>query len=308
MNLFRHFPLNKGNEMSLSARSIVVLLIATILFIPIYGKVVSLTEEQPLEEKLGYLPQKEIMKVGALDHKALLSEWLFFKTIVYYGGMLEDGKNEKRNTEYDNIYRFLDTATFMDPYNIDAYYFAQAVLTWEHGKVRETNLLLERGLQYRKWDFYLPFFLGFNNFYFLKDYKAASQYMKQVALLTRNSLAANLAARYFYESDETEIAITFLKFMIDKTWDENIRKTLALRLKALEGIDFLAEGEKRFRRLYHRRPRDIEEMARKGIIDRLPVDPYGGKFYIDKKGKIRTTSDFVQRGMSGNRNKDGKSE
>lgn len=295
--------------MSIPLRIVSVVIISAILIVPVYGKVISFVEKRSVEEKLGYLPQKEIMKVAALDHRSMISEWLFFKVIVYYGGKLEaEDPSQMKDVEYPNMYGFLDTATYLDPYNIDAYYFAQAVFTWGRGEIREVNQLLQRGLQYRTWDYYLPFFLGFNNFYFLKDYKAASVYMKQVALLTGNTLAANLAARYLYESEETESAISFLNFMIDKTWNPKLRNLLETRLKALEAIALLEKGMKRFYGLYHRKPVSIDELAHKGIIDKLPEDPYGGRFYIDEKGKIRTTSEFVLRGARGDRNKDRKSK
>jgi hypothetical protein len=287
-----------------SLRIFAVVTISAILFVPVYGKVASFVEKRSTEERLGYLPGKELMKVAALDHKPMVSEWLFFKAIVYYGGKVDIEDVNKRNIDYANIFRFIDTSTYLDPYNIDSYYFAQAIFTWELGRVKEVNQLLQRGLRYRTWDYYLPFFLGFNNFYFLKDYRAASLYMKQVALLTGNVLAANLAARFSYESDETDTAISFLKFMIEKTWNEKLRKLLERRLKAMEAVSLLEKGTERFESLYHKEPLSIEELVSKGIINRLPVDPYGGNFYIDKKGKIRTTSEFVLRGGHGTSDKD----
>lgn len=295
--------------MSTSLRIVAAVIISAILFVPVYGKVVSFVEKRSTEERLGYVPGKELMKVAALDHKPMMSEWLFFKAIIYYGGKIETASvTKKPHIEYANIYRFLDIATYLDPYNIDAYYFAQAIFTWELGQVREVNRLLQRGLRYRTWDYYLPFFLGFNNFYFLKDYRAASQYMKQVALLTDNTLATNLAARFLYESDETNVAISFLKFMIKKTWNEKLRKLLETRLKAMEAISLLEKGIEKFKGLYHKEPLSMEELVSKGIINRLPEDPYGGNFYIDKKGKIRTTSEFVLRGKRGTSNKNREAE
>jgi len=30
-----------------------------------------------------------------------------------------------------------------------------------------------------------------------------------------------------------------------------------------------------------------------GILKGIPPDPYGGKFYLDKSGRVRTTSEFA---------------
>lgn len=275
-------------------RIIIAIFVSLILLISVYGRLIYYISGKPIEEKLGYLPKKEVMKIAAMGHKSLISEWLFFKVIVYFGGMVDPERPLlKKNIEYLDMYKFLDASTYIDPYNIDSYYFAQATFTWELGRIKEVNYLLERGLKYRTWDFYLPFFLGFNNFYFLKDYKQASQYMEQAAKIRGEPLLANLAARFFYESNETEVAISFLKVMIEKTWNPKVRQPLEIRLKALEAVAFLEEGVTNFESSYHRKPESIEDMINNRIIDKMPEDPYGGRFYIDEKGKVRTTSKFA---------------
>ncbi len=286
---------------------IAVLCLSLILLVPIYGQVIARISGKSFEEKLGYIPQKEIMRVSAMDYKALIGEWLFFKVVVYYGGRTETEKNlTKKNIEYANMYKFLDTSTYVDPYNMDSYYFAQAIFTWELGRIQEVNSLLERGLRYRTWDFYLPFFIGFNNFYFLKDYKQASHYMEQAATLSRQPLLTNLAARFFYEANETEVAIGFLKVMIEKTWNLKVRESLERRLKGLEGIDFLERAMKQFQERYHRKPDNIGEMVDCRVIAGVPEDPYGGRYYIDENGRVRTTSKFVYGNRSHYSDKDRK--
>ncbi|MEW6067187.1 MAG: hypothetical protein AB1610_02660 [Nitrospirota bacterium] len=288
---------------------IAITFFSLIMLIAVYGQIISHISKKPIEEKLGYLPQKEVMKIAAMGHRALISEWLFFKVIVYYGGRFEtDNPLIKKNIEYYNMYRFLDASTYINPYNIDSYYFAEAIFTWELGRIKEVNYLLERGLKYRTWDFYLPFFLSFNHFYFLKDYKQASKYMEQTARITGNLLHANLAARFLYESDETGVAISFLKLIIENTWNLKVKQTLEIRLKTLEAVYSLEKGMKRFEEIYRHKPKDIKEMIDNGIINKIPEDPYGGRFYIDDKGKIRTTSKFAFGVKDGHSNKDRKPE
>ncbi len=259
------------------------------------------------EEKLGYLPQKELLKVTALDHRALMSEWLFFKVLIYYGGKIIDKAPDKeRNIEYSGMFRFLDASTYIDPYNIDSYYIAQAVFAWELGRIRDVNFLLERGAMHRTWDYNLSFFLGFNNYYFLKDYKSAAMYMEQAARISRFPLAINLTARFLHESNETATAILFLRFMIEKTWNEKVKHILETRLKALEAIHLLEKGIKIFESRYHKSPLTIGELVDKGIIDSLPEDPYGGVFYIGRQGRIESTSRFTFRYGHESGNKDRK--
>lgn len=273
-----------------------ILCISLILYFPLYGEVTKYLQARDVEEKMGYIPEKEVLKVVSLNYRHLFSEWLFLKTIVYYGGRLEKAaKGEKVKIEYLNTYRFMDASTYLDPYNMDSYYFSQAIFPWE-GFVKETNHLLERGLLYRTWDFYIPFFLAFNNFYFLKDYRNASHYMSIAARLKKEPLLINLAARFLYESNNTEVAIAFLREMIESTWNEKAKKILRKRLRALEAVDYINKAVKRFEEAYNRKPSHLRELLDRKIIDHIPADPYGGEFYIDREGRIKTTSMFVHKG------------
>jgi len=76
------------------------------------------------------------------------------------------------------MYNTLVTAVKLDPYNMDAYYFAQSAFTWEVGRVKEVNSVLEYGMKYRTW-IGSCFFVGFNEAYFLKNYAKAANICKR---------------------------------------------------------------------------------------------------------------------------------
>ncbi len=249
-------------------------------------------EQRRLEEKLGYLPRKEVLKVMGLDHRGLLGQYIFFKAMTYYGGKIDPFLGSK-GIEYYNMYRFIDAATYLDPYNIDAYYFTEAVFTWGIGRIRETNRILQRGLHYRYWDPMLPFFIGFNYFYFLKDYERGARYIQKVAEMQKSSFYTSLASRLLYEANRTDLAIDFLQEMVKEITKENLRRPLLKRLEALKMVKKIEDAMEEFQRRFGRRPHSIEEMVTTGILDQVPQDPYGGRFYIDNSGKVRSTSRFA---------------
>jgi len=272
----------------------VCLLLAIVLLIPVESKLAGFMSFRSAEEKLGYIPSRDILKIAVLDHRPLFGDWLSFKVITYYGGKIDPELGRgARGIEFPNMYRFMDAATYLDPYNIDAYYFTEAVFTWELGRIREVNRILERGLQYRTWDFYIPFFLGFNHFYFLKDYTGASRYMKIASEISKNPLFVNLTARFLYESEETPLAIAFLKTMKEEIHNEAMKREIEIRLKALEAIEYLEKGVWEFRKRFNKTPLSLEEVIQAGIIEKIPPDPYGGRFFIDQNGKVRTTSNLA---------------
>lgn len=271
------------------------ILLSALLLIPLQKAINKDISGRTIQEKLGYIPSRQAMKILSLDHKPLAGDWLFFKVMTYYGGKIDPSfrGSGKVEIEFPNMYRFLDVVTELDPYNIDAYYFTEAVFTWGIGRIKEVNRILEKGLRYRKWDFYIPFFLGFNYFYFLKDYENASRYLKITAEITKNPFYVSLASRMIYEAQRTELAIAFLKGMIEETWNEAVKKTLMMRLKAFEGVLTIERAIEDFEQRFGRRAVDINDLVKTGLLKEIPKDPYGGIFYIDKEGRVRSTSNFA---------------
>ena len=237
-------------------------------------------------EPLLYLPPEEILQIVSLDYKNLVSELLFFRAIVYFGDRLET----RIMPNWHWIHKALDASTYLDPYNIDSYYFAEAVLAWDAKMPKEANTLLERGAKFRNWDWYIPFFMGFNSFYFLKDNKEAAKWFSEAAKI--NKEVAPIAAKFYYKINETAFAIAFLKQMYEDAQNENVKRSIAIRLDALEKIVSLEKAVNQYKDKFNKLPEKIEELIAEKIIDKLPHDPYGGVFYLDKDGYIKTTSNL----------------
>lgn len=251
-------------------------------------------KNRPVVVKLGYVPSAEVLRVAVADQKLLVAHAIIVKVLVYYGTLIENFRNKIiLPAEYHNMYLTLQTAVKLDPYNSDSYYFSQAAFTWEIGRAKEVNFMLDYGMKYRTWDFMLPFFAGFNSAYFLKQYEPAAVYMKRAAEISGNPLMTNLAARFFYESDNSKIGIEFLEMMEKNAKDEKVRRLYQLRKAALIAVTNIKEAVNQFRIQKGRFPERLEELVEVGLLKKLPEDPYGGIFYLEKTGNIRTTSKFA---------------
>ncbi|TYO99945.1 hypothetical protein EDC39_101105 [Geothermobacter ehrlichii] len=251
-------------------------------------------DTRPVAVKLGYLPEGTVLRYTVGDQKPLVAEMAVLKVLFYFGSLIEQWQNRVViPPEYYNMYRMIETAIRLDPYNMDAYYFAQAAFTWEVGHARDVNRLLAYGMKYRTWDWYLPFFRAFNAAYFLKDYRTAGDDMKRAAELSGSSLFTKLAARYFYEAGHNELGIVFLRSMVKKERDPKVKKAFAMRLEALEKVQRLEAAVDSFRQRFSRLPGNLDELVTTGLIDAIPDDPYGGRFYLEPNGKVRSTSSFA---------------
>lgn len=254
-------------------------------------------KQRPVAVKLGYTPHPQIIKMTSADHALAIAEAAVIKVLFYFGSLVEKfHENVIIRPEYPNMYRTLVTAAKLDPYNVDIYYFAQAAFTWELGRIAEVNALLEEGMKYRTWDAYLPFYIGFNHAYFNKNFTEAARYMLIAAERSGNPLYTKLAARYFYESEQTDLGVVFLKTMIEQAKDKAVKQTYQLRLDALIAIRTIEDAVEGYRVHSGTPPMRIEQLVTEGWLEKLPVDPYGGTFYLDETGRVRSTSKLANPG------------
>jgi len=267
-----------------------LILLYVLLVIPLSSYMI----KKPFAEKIGYLPRPEVLRVLSADQKQSTAAALVLRTLIYFGGLVEQAIN-KINIPPDTsgMRSMIESSVVLDPYNMDAYYFAQAAMVWDPHEVQATNELLKYGMRYRDWDWYLPSFAGFNYAYFLKDYRQAAVYYQRMAELTGTDLPMRLAGRYLYESGRTDLAIAYLSAMEKSAKNDAIRKSLTIRLQAFTAVKQIESARDEYIRSFKKRPTSMEQLLQKGLLKTRPVDPYGGAFYIDPVGQVRSTSKFA---------------
>lgn len=272
----------------------VCLVLYALLIIPFTSNL----RNRPFVEKLGYVPSVTALKSVAADHKELVAASLVLKVSMYFGGLIDKAENQVVvPPDYQTMSRMLHGATKLDPYNMDAYYFAQAFLTWDVKQYKLANDLLDYGMRYRTWDWYLPFFAGFNSAYFLKDYTAAARYYQRAGELSGSDLSKLLAGRYLRESGQTELAIAYLSAMERGEKNRALKQTFHTRLKAFREARRIELARERYREATGRAPLSVEQLHGEGYLDPPPVDPYGGHFYLEPDGRVATTSKFAFAGV-----------
>ena len=269
-----------------------LLLVYALLMVPFS----SYLRHRPVAIKLGYMPEGEALRVLASDQRYFLAQMEVDRVLFYYGSLfMKEGNLIETPPEYLNMFATMQSALKLDPYNQDAYYFAQAAFTWELRRIKEVNNMLDYGMKYRTWDAQLPFYAGFNAAYFNKDYRTASLYMRKAAEISGNPLFTTLASRYFYEAGQTALGVAFLDGMEKGAKDPKIRKIYHMRRVALEAAELISAALKRYQARWGHLPPDLAALVSAGLLERIPADPYGGAFYLDPEGRVNSTSKFSQK-------------
>ena len=158
----------------------------------------------------------------------------------------------------------------------------------------KANQIIQKGVEHRPRDWILPFFVGFNQFYFLQDYAVAGDYMMEAARRPGSpGYLKTLASRLAYYGGQSKPALLFLQQMIAEADDSMLRKALARRLLALERAVAIEEAVDKFKRNEGRLPTAMSELVTRGYLEALPADPYGGKWGILENGRVFSTSRFA---------------
>jgi tetratricopeptide (TPR) repeat protein len=257
-------------------------------------------KQKPVEEKLGYLPGDNLLSYVSADHKEFIGAALLMKVTMYFGGLMDKQASNVvvDKPDYRGMSNIIHSALKLDPYNMDGYYFAQSFLVWEVKQYNIANKLLEYGMKYRTWDWYLPFFAAFNHSYFLKDYKKSVDYYKRAGELSGDPLYFSLAGRYMQESGQTELALGYLSAMEKGERNAAVKKNYQIRLKAFKEVRRIELARDSYLKSGGKLPLTVDSLVRSGLLSPPPIDPYGGRFFLEPNGKVATTSKFAFAGAA----------
>jgi tetratricopeptide (TPR) repeat protein len=272
-----------------------ILILGILLYAALIVPFSDYMKQKPVEEKLGYIPNLQVVRVLSVGQKELAAASLLMKVIMYFGGVV--GKQAENVVtpplNYQEMERVMLIALKLDPYNMDGYYFAQSVLVWDMKQYQAANDLLEYGMKYRTWDWYLPFSAGFNYAYFLKDYKKAATMYMRAGDISGDPMFSRLAGKYLQQSGQTEAAIAYLEIMAKEARDKVVRNVFMIRIKALKEVARIEKARDSYKADVKRLPSGIDTLVSGGYLKKRPVDPYGGVFFLKPDGTVASTSNFV---------------
>ncbi len=233
-------------------------------------------------------------KIVSLDYEGIRSFWITLDLRVFLATMLEQHPYFPQWVG-NIVYKSFEVASELNPYYFDIYYITSLHLMWDFKRYNDAERVLKKAIKYRPKDALWCFLLSFNYFYFMKKYDLAAEYMKKAAQIKRSPFLASLAARLYHASGRTEIALSVLENQIRNTKDENWKRALLKRKKALLGVLKIERAVEAFKLKEGRLPLNLQELVKKGYLKKIPEDPYGGKFYITEDGSVKTTSNFTEK-------------
>jgi hypothetical protein len=228
----------------------------------------------------GYI---EVLLAGGDRH--LAANIGVFRSMMIGGGV-------KDELTYQVQAKVQRQVAILNPRQEDNSYVAAAILPW-WGQVDNAQFILRRATQSRYWDYMPPFYQGFNEYYFNKNYKAAAELVELSASrsegINRESFKA-VAAKWISLGDDPRSAIGVITALKGASYDPNIQHLLQGRIDRLKILLVLRDAAKQYALDKGQPIGQLEQLTDAGYLQAIPRDPFGYGFHIDSKGLIQFNS------------------
>ena len=250
---------------------------------------------KPPHEQLYTIPAN-MLRVVSLQFKELAADISFLNAHTYLGAASTQKDTRRYLPEqYAWLHNSLKNSVELDPYFLDPYYLMNSALVWDHYKLDEVLAEMAKGANLRTWDSMLPFFVGFNYYYFLNNGELSVSYLKLASKRSGgNPFYDTLAARIAYKANKTELGIAYLEQQINQAELEGRMYSvdpLKKRLEVLKGIRKIELAVEAYQKLFFKLPQSIDELVRLKMLDQIPKDDLGGVYILDEQGRVRSTKD-----------------
>ena len=268
-------------------KSLLIILFISFLFFLHIKEVASIyTKRCHKNNQIGLILPNSFIKITSFGFKGLRSDILYLNAVNFL--MSFDQISDLKEKDWHWFYRLIDASTYLDPYFQDPLFLANAMI-WPSKCYNTTISILKRGAKFRSWDWRFPFFVGFDYFYFLKDYKNGTKWLL-IASKKRHSpsiLLVSLASALTTRAGQLSMGITILKNQIAHTKNQKLKKAYKKRLRCLENLVILERAIAKYKKLFGHYPSKISQLLNSHILKKLPHDPFGAIYKITPKGHVK---------------------
>jgi hypothetical protein len=183
-----------------------------------------------LDREEAFVPDPALARIFSLGFGAVIADFYWLQAIQAVGG------NVRMTPELgDHLGKLIDVVTTLNPRVDHPYRFAAIWMTESEENVRTANRLLRRGIEFHPDEWRNHFYLGFNHFFYLLENRRAGEILERASAMPgAPRYLARLAARLKSESEDLEVAVVFLREMLNASEDEAAKEGYRAALDEIE--------------------------------------------------------------------------
>lgn len=205
-------------------------------------------------------PLPTVVQKAVLGYlRQLSAEMHFVKTSVFLGNRNTDATEE---TNAKSLERNFHVMAELHPLFADTYFLGQSALAYQGEEhTRGINKVLEKGIAAMPEEWILPFFKGFNHFFYLKENRqAADELLAASKLPGAASWLGRLASKLAAEEGDIINGLIWLKAILQTEKDEQMRDRYEKDIAIFEKAYAVQSAIHQFRKKYGNTPEALEEL------------------------------------------------
>lgn len=266
--------------MQVSLRPSIALLLGSLIFVLAQTQLQRVKRVQVLAEIAVSLPVF-IQVVMAGGDRYLAAQWSSIRALV-----TETARMGPK--DFRVLAEVQRDASWLNPAHEDNYYIAAAILPWE-GQVDAAQTILGRAMLSRFYDYQPPFYFAFNLVHFFNDGLAAAESLRRAAARLTDPderlMLENFAARWLDRSDDIDLAARIVDGMAAQAKRKDFADYLRMRSQRLRDLSMLRGAANLYAQRFGKPVGTLADLVSSGVITKLPADPIGSGFAIDRNGK-----------------------
>lgn len=265
--------------------TISLLLLSSLALVPLPSTEAALNEPQNREVLL--LPRLEVYESFSLGYRNALAELLWFKINNYFGKHFQGSKN------YPWLNHMCQLILKLDSNPTHTFEFCASMLAYEAKDTAAAIAILDEAVKAhpKVWKFW--FLRGFFYSYLLKDKEKAAEDYKVVGTL--EGVPDGILRVTIERTARTILElISNLEAIYSSTQNTKVREVLLekiRRARLTRDLEFLEEAQKKHVEKLGKGAVSLEELLSAGLIPKIPLDPWGGKYFINpNSGEFKSSS------------------
>lgn len=184
-------------------------------------------------ERLSYLPSSEAVEPYLLGFSETFANYLWIRTMLYFGGHLETDK------EFPRLVHMVDMVTKLNPRFYPAYEFAALMLPNSADALDAARIILSRGithLGHTTWK--LHYYMGFLYFEYYHDRERAAEFFQMASHHPDvPPYLPALAARLYADSGQRETGVFLLKSIYETAENPQVKERVLQKLREMGEVD-----------------------------------------------------------------------
>ncbi len=258
-----------------------LLIVFCLIFVIIYS--FTLDSYNVKKKEIDFLPRSDFAAAVSGTFNNFISDIFFVRSIFLIGDM----KNYFRNKR-GFILKNLSLSSNLDPDFLAPIFFGGVVLSQTEDDVQKCVDFLEEAYKRNKTAWQIPYWIGFNYYYMMNNYLEAVKYFNIASKKPKapKFLTSNQPSLY-YKAGKAGLGLEFLEGLKESMEKKGeVEEWIGKKIVWLKNIVYLEEKTREFKNIYSDYPNDIQELVNKGLITKIPEDPFGNGYYWDNESKL----------------------